>query len=408
MAKPAFKVELAFNDKAPGNFFILGDATKGLLGNTTYVLQPGTVFYDVSQYVIGIQTTRGKSRALDRYQAGHVSVTFNNRNRYFDPTYTVSPFYGQIVPRRDMKVWANGRMVGYFTVDDWNLDYQPNGDNTATVSAYDAFAFLSNQTLTAGTYTSQLSGARVSAVLADPSVNWAFTSSVDAGAETLQGDTVTANDNVLQYLQLIESSEPGELFMAKDGALAFQARTRVYPSTSAPILSDDSSGIKYSQVKVVYGSELLYTQAELTRKGSSTVIQANDTGAQVTYGIRTLSQSNLLNNTDAALTDLATYTVAQYSQPEYRFEQVELIVSQQTTTNQNLLLDLDLGSICKVVFTPNGIGSAISKYAKIISINHNVDLVEHRMVIGLGTLTITGFQLDDVAFGNLDSNYLGY
>jgi len=335
-------------------------------------------------------------------------VVFNNRNRYFDPTYTASPFYGQIVPRRDMKVWANGRMVGYFTVDDWNLDYQPNGDNTATVSANDAFAFLSQQTLTAGTYSSQLSGARVTAVLADPSVNWAFGSSIDAGAETLQGDTVTANDNVLQYLQLIESSEPGELFMAKDGSLAFQARTRLYPSASAPVLADDGSGIKYSQVKVVYGSELLYTQAELTRKGSSTVVQANDTAAQVTYGIRTLSQTGLLNNTDAAVTDLATYTVGQYSQPEYRFDAVEVIVSQQTTANQNVLLDLDLGSVCKVVFTPNGVGSAIVKYAKIISINHNVDLIEHRMSIGLGTLTATAFQLDDVAFGNLDYNNLGY
>lgn len=408
MALPALKVELAFNDKAPGNFFTLGDATKGVLGNTTYVLQPGTVFYDVSEFLTAIQVGRGKSRALDRYQAGHVTVTFNNRNRYFDPTYTSSPYYGQIVPRRDMKVWANGRMVFYGTVDDWNLDYAPNGESTATVSAYDGFAFLSNQTLTAQTYTSQKSGARVSAVLADSSVNWAFGSAVDTGSETLQGDAVTAADNVLQYLQLIEATEPGDLFVAKSGALTFYDRSRVFASSSAPVLADDGSGIRYSQVRVVYGSELLFTQAELSRKGSSTIVQANDLDAQTTYGIRTLSEDGLLSNSDAALVDLATFTVGQYAQPEYRFDQVEVILSQQTDSNQNLLLDLDLGSVVKVVFTPNGVGSPITKYAKIIAINHQASLVEHRIILGLGTLTANSLVLDDVAFGNLDYNILGY
>ena len=116
----------------------------------------------------------------------------------------------------------------------------------------------------------------------------------------------------------------------------------------------------------------------------------------------------MLNNSDAALANLAIFTVGQYSQPEYRFDQVELILSKLSTTDQNTILGLELGSVCKVVFTPNGVGSQIVKYGAVIAISHQVDLTQHRVVIGLGTLNTNVFVLDDAAFGILDSNQLGF
>lgn len=403
------KVELGFDENGPGNFFILDDPVAGVLDNPSSVLGGGSFFYDVSAYVQQINVSRGKSRALDRYQAGNVSVTFNNRNRYFDPTFEASPFFGQIVPRRDIRVWANDVIVFYGTVDDWNLDYSPSGDSTATCAAYDGFAFLAQQTLTAATNPVELSGARVNRVLDDTGVAWPSAQrTIDAGNETLQGDEVSPADNALTYLQTIESSEPGELFIGKDGSLVFQDRNRAFSSDIVPTLSDDTSGIKYSNVRVVYGSELLFTQSELTRKGSSTIVQANDLTAQAEYGVRTLSLADLLQNTDEALGVLATYYVSLYAQPEYRFDQVEIILSQLATVDQTKILGLELGSVVKVVFTPNGVAPAIEKYARVISISHTANLVEHRVVLGLGTLNATLFQLDDVAFGILDTGTLAF
>jgi hypothetical protein len=403
------KVELGFDENGPGNFFILDDPTQGVLDNTGYVLAGGSFFYDVSAYVTQINTNRGKSRALDRYQSGVVNVQFNNRTRYFDPTFVASPFYGQIVPRRDVRITANGVLVFLGTTEDWNLDYSPNGDSTATVSAADGFAFLAQQTLTTATNPVELSGARVSRVLNDAGVNWPVAArTIDAGNETLQGDAVTPADNALQYLQLIESSEPGELFIGKDGNLVFQDRNHVFPSTAVPLLTDDASGITYSQVRVVYGSELLFTQSEISRKGSTTIVQANDLSAQEDYGVRTLTLDGLLQNDDAALVPLATYYVSTYAQPEYRFEQVEIILSQISTINQGKILDLDLGSVVQVSFTPNGIAPAISKFARVISISHTASLVDHKVVLGLGTLNATLFQLDDIAFGILDTGTLAF
>jgi hypothetical protein len=250
------------------------------------VLGGGSFFYDVSAYVQEIGVQRGKSRALDRYNSGQARVTFNNRNRYFDPTYTASPFYGQIVPRRDVRIWANGEIVYVGTTDDWDLNYAPNGDSVAVLSAYDGFAFLAQQTLTAATNPVELSGARVNRILDDPGVAWpSGARSVSAGDETLQGDTVELGANALEYLQTIESTEPGELFIGKSGNLTFQARNAVAPSSAAVVLSDDATGVRYSSVRVVYGSELLFTQTELQRRNSSVTIQTNDLDAQSNYGL---------------------------------------------------------------------------------------------------------------------------
>lgn len=403
------KVELGFDENGPGNFFILDDPTQGVLDSTGYVLGGGSFFYDVSAYVTQISVNRGKSRALDRYQSGVVNVQFNNRNRFFDPTFVASPFYGQIVPRRDVRITANNELVFLGTTEDWNLDYAPNGDSTATVSAADGFAFLAGQTLPAGTNPVELSGARVSRVLNSAGVDWPVGArTIDTGTATLQADSVTPADNALQYLQLIESSEPGELFVGKNGNLVFQDRNKAFPSTAVPLLTDNAAGITYSQVRVVYGSELLFTQSEVSRKGSSTIVQANDTAAQTDYGVRTLTLDGLLQNTDAALVELATYYVSLYAQPEYRFEQVEIILSQLSLTDQNKILALDLGSTVQVQFTPNGIAPAITKFARVISIGHTASLVDHKVVLGLGTLNATLFQLDDVAFGILDTGTLAF
>jgi hypothetical protein len=179
-------------------------------------------------------------------------------------------------------------------------------------------------------------------------------------------------------------------------------------STAVPLLTDNASGITYAQVRVVYGSELLFTQSEISRKGSTTIVQANDLSAQEDYGVRTLTLDGLLQNDDAALVPLATYYVSTYAQPEYRFEQVEIILSQISTINQGKILDLDLGSVVQVSFTPNGIAPAISKFARVISISHTASLVDHKVVLGLGTLNATLFQLDDIAFGILDTGTLAF
>ena len=408
MSVPNTTVEIGFDlSSLGGPFFTLNDTVQGVLDNTEFTLG-GTLFYDVSQFLLGVQVARGRSRELDRYNAGQTNVVLDNRARTFDPLYSSSPYAGQIVPHREIRIKSNGSAVFYGVIDDWNLDYSPTGDNTATAIASDGFTLLATQSLSAHTATSQLTGARVNAVLNRSEVNWPASSRVvDTGNATLQADVVDDGTNVLEYLQLIELSEPGNVFIGKDGYFNFQDRSVAVSSSAVTTFADDGSGIDFNNLQVVYGSEQLYNRIVITRANGTPQI-AEDTDSQNQYGISTLNQDNLLLSTDAQSLQLADFLLGRYSEPEYRFEALEIEMANLTTAQQNEVLGLELTQVVEVKFTPNGIGTAIEKYAQITGITHRTNSISHSVTIGLSTLDYASFVLDDSVFGLLDSGVLGF
>jgi len=408
MTVPNTTVEIGFDlSSLGGPFFTLDDPIQGVLDNTDFTLG-GTLFYDISEYLLGVQVNRGKSRELDRYSAGQSSVTLDNRARTFDPLYSLSPYFGQIVPHRELRVRSNGTAVFFGVVDDWNLDYSPTGDNTATAISSDGFTLLATQFLSAHTATSQLTGARIDAVLNRSEVDWpSGLRVVETGQATLQADVVSEGTNVLDYLQTVNFSEPGAIFMGKDGYFNFQERNQPLSSTAVRLFSDDGTGISFNNLQVVYGSEQLFNKITVTRL-NGTAQTANDTDSQNQYGISTLEQDGLLLASDTASLDLANYLLSRYSEPEYRFEALEIELANLNTTQQNQVLALELTDVVRVKFTPNGIGSAIDQYAQITGISHATNSVSHRVTIGLSTLDYANFVLDDSVFGVLDTSALGF
>lgn len=408
-----FKVEFGF-DSSNGNLgraFVLDDPVRGVLDNTDYVLG-GIFFVDVSNYVKDIQIQRGKSRDLDRFTAGRASVQLDNRSRAFDPTYTASPFYGNIVPRREVKISYGTAVVYRGIVDDWNLTYNLNGDSIAEAAATDGFTQLNNQTLSASTATAQYSGARINAILDSVDVQWPATRrNIATGQMYLGADVIAESTNVLQYLQLIETSEPGEFFINKAGDVEFRDRASTAPSsTGSVVLSDNpAQGILFRDCQVNYGSELLYNQVVVNRIGGA-IVQADDTGSQGEYGISTLTYSDLLIANDADVEQLAIYLTGIYANPEYRFESVNIRLEALSATDRNTIMNLELGDVVKVIYTPNGIAPAIERWCKVIRQDTNYSYADGITIVTLGfsTLTNTPLVLDDPVFGIIDENVLGF
>lgn len=408
MAVPNTTVEIGFDLTGQGGpFFTLDDSVQGVLDNTEFTLG-GTFFYDVSQFLLGVQVARGKSRELDRFNAGQLDVLLDNRARTFDPLYTSSPYAGQIIPHREIRVKSNGTAVFFGVIDDWNLDYTPTGDNTATAIASDGFTLLATQFLSSHTATSQLSGARVNAVLNRSEVDWPLSlRNVETGLTTFQADVVDQGTNALDYLQTVAFSEPGFIFIGKDGYFNFQQRTQDISSTAVKLFADDGTGISFNSLQVVYGSEQLYNKITVTRL-NGTPQTANDTDSQNQYGISTLDQTDLLLNSDDDSLSLANYLLSKYSEPEYRFEALEIELANLPTIQQNEVLALELTDVVRIKFRPNGIGSSIDKYALITGIQHRTNSISHRVTIGLSTLDYANFILDDNVFGILDTSNLGF
>lgn len=404
MSSPTKKIEVGFDLTSTGGpFLTLDDPVSGQLDNPDWVLA-GSFFVDVTDSVRQYNTGRGKSRELDKYQTGVASVVFDNRNRDFDPLFTASPYYGNIIPRRDLRISVNNIVTYTGVIDDWNLDYGLNTDSVTIGAATDGFSVLAKQTLTGGTATPQSSGARVNAILDTTDVNWsAVTRDIDTGDATLGADIISADTNALQYLQTIETSEQGALFINKDGYVTFKSRNSLPLSSSAIKLADDGTGIPYTGMSVVYGSELLYNEVVVSSSITASTAIARDIDSQSAYGISNLTLLDLPLSTEQQIVDTAVYLASKYSQPEYRFESVEIILDDLSVEEQNQILGLELYDVVNIVFTPNNIPPAVSRYAQVTRIEHSGRVSDFKVTLGFATLDTSIFVLSDPIFGMLDS-----
>jgi len=172
MPAPVVKVELGLNlGSRDPNSFLLNDAVRGKLDNTTYTLG-GDRFFDVTDRLLNVSVTRGKNNTLDRIDAGQSNAAFDNSDRTFDPLYVNGPYYGQLIPRRTLRISANNKPVFLGNIDDLDITYEPGNRSTTTFNVADAFSVLTISGLSEFTPSSELSGARINTVLNRPEIAW--------------------------------------------------------------------------------------------------------------------------------------------------------------------------------------------------------------------------------------------
>jgi hypothetical protein len=376
--------------------FTLDDPVAGVIGSTEFTIG-GLSFEDVTSRVRSITIARGKNRDLDRFNAGSLSVEFNNTDRAFDPLFAASPFAGNIVPRRDVRVLADGTAQYVGKVTDWNLGYDPAGQSIAELQAADGLTFLAQQVLTAGTATVQSSGARVEAVLSMPSVDWPLGErNIDTGASTLGADVFEGN--ALTYLQQVELSEGGLFFIDKQGRVAFKDRLATPTTDNVTVFADDGTGIPFAPALVEYGTEELFNQ--ITVSSNAGTATANGALSQTRYGILDRDVQTLLS-TLTQVEDYADFLVGRYSEPDYRFARIAIDMANLDSSQKASMFGLDMGSVIQVKFTPNGIGPAIERYGIVIAINHQVSADDHIMTVGVGSLQTSLFVIGDPVFGTI-------
>ena len=401
---PNVLVEIGFDTSDVGGpFFTFGssdvvaDNPQSIFDGTEFRLG-GTLFFDVTSRVTSVTINRGLSRELDRFVTGGASLEFTNQDRAFDPFYTASPYYPDIKPRRAARISTivSGSTAVQFTglVEDWNVDYSVKGDATASASLTDGFILFGGQQLAAHTATAQATGARIDAVLSRAEVDWPSSlRNIDTGAQTLQADVVEQGREVLEYLQLVASSEPGLLFMSKDNKVTFADRNTA-AAIGTIVFSDAGTAIPYTDIQISYGTELLYNRVTITPLGINPQTATNTT-SQNEYGTQSLDLSGLLLRTGADGTAdaqaLANYLVAKYAEPELRFESIGVQLAGLGTADQAKVLGIELTDIIRVEYRPNNIGTRIVKDVQVIGIRHAVQPDRHAVTFTLASTDTAAF-----------------
>jgi hypothetical protein len=133
---------------------------------------------------------------------------------------------------------------------------------------------------------------------------------------------------------------------------------------------------------------------------------ATDATAVAAYGVMEQTYDTLLGSSaDAA--NLGAWLVGQYAQPQYRVDSIGVNLAGLTSAQVNQVLALELGDNVLVTWTPNAMGSAISQYASIDSIEHQASPRAHTVTLTMSEST-AAFILDDATWGVLDDDRLGF
>lgn len=414
MTAPTLKVELGLDlgDRSPQGF-TLDDSVKGVLDGLDFVLA-GELFYDITDRLSAVSIKRGKSQALDRIDAGIASITVNNNDRLFDPLFEASQFFGVLVPRKRVRVTANDRPVFFGFIEDLDLNYLPENRSQVALHVADGLSLLTNAAIDDYEPITQLSGARINAVLDLAEVSWDSTNrDIDAGNSVMLDADVADGTSVLEYLKLVSASEQGNLFIGKDGKLVFQERNA---STNAPdiIFSDNLSAspftkIPFLQVNNVFGSENLHNVITVENADvfPETVV-VEDLASIGSYGARAFSLTGILIENPIELESVANRLLLNYKDPLYRFNSVVVDLDRLTSDQQNQIFDLEIGDIVQVEFTPNGIAPAIELPCRILGVSQEWSIERKQILFSLESLNFGVFVLDSDLFGELDDDRLGY
>ena len=413
MSAPTIQVLVGFQTTTGfGNPFQLDNATYGLLDTGTL---GGLAYADLTSLVQSVNITRGRNRQLDQFNAGTATISFYNASRILDPLNTASIYYPFVLPRCPVIINANGVPIYTGLITDWNLDYDMANKDIMYASCSDNFTVLANQQLNAHTTTAELSSTRVSTVLAYSEIAYQGAKSIGTGSSTLGGTaasasfSITQDTNLLNYLQLITTSEQGYLYMSANGTLTFKGRSSVLNPVASATFNTTGTAIPYQTLINQFGDELLYNF--ITTQSPAGAIQTTSNSASIAlYQAQQYSILDLLNSTTAEVAALGNYLLGKYQNPVLRFTGLSTQLAALSTANQNLIFSLDLTNITTVEKNfVTGTPLTDSQTLIISGISHSIQPGSH--IVSYTFESTDGNQyltLDDTIFGTLNNNLLAF
>lgn len=390
-------------------------------------------WHDISGELRSGVVSRGRSRELDRVQAGTATLTLNNRTRQFDPMFRDGPHFGNVRPMRRLRIRARWRgtiyplFLGYTT--SWTQNYVAGtGESTCTVSLADAFSVLNGRTVSDVwlqldgrtplgqvsfiDFDGMLSGARVNAIL--DLVAWVDGREIDPGvsktlpsglsAETLQIQLYRRNAlpgeelanfpggtpgvaelqlvdltgsivgepsplTALELLQLIELSEGGFLFVKADGSLRFKDRHASLNADPVATFGDVFPELPYTAISLTEGDEQIRNDATVTRAGGLPQI-ATDPPSIDEFGERSYDLTGLLLTSDLETLSRAEFIVNRYAQPWSRIDRLSVVPAIDPERLWPEALGRELGDGLLIRRRPQGIPPPVELECRLEGIEH--------------------------------------
>ena len=406
------------------NAFVLDDYLKGVLDNTTYVLDGTDDYANVTESTTQVNIRRGRRDQGDQFVAGTMTFTIFDVDGIFNPFDENGPYYNTpealpgLAPLRQVyfvrydasnnaEYLFRGRVVNY------EYNFNLGGLDTVTVYCSDDFYLLGQTYMDELNVTVQTSGQRITTVLDLPEVDYptGAARNINAGTVDLGHDsayTVPAGTNALNYLtQINQTAEFGRLFMSRDGVLTFTPRVSQTLSGSVADFHDDGTAIPYDALGITFEADAVTNRVYIENLGGSSAT-ANDLASQAAFFVQTNSITNSLLD-DSELADASTYLLN--GTPEPRYNSVETVLGALTTAQRDTVAIVDINDTITIekTFQTGLTTTVLAQELGVEGVEHEITLDGHRVrLFTTPTVIVYELILDNAEFGTIDtSNVLG-
>jgi hypothetical protein len=415
MALPAqIAVSFDFTNGATFGYdgFVIGDAKYGILGTSTLGTSSSpepTV--DLTPNVYQISITRGRNIQRDQYEAGQCTVRVLDPDSYFNPQNINSPYYLKLVPLRKVRVSATTSTTQKYLFSGYVIEYRytyPQNQETGYVDLICSDAFrlfnLANINTVTDATAGQDTGTRIGKILNQVSFPTSMRT-IATGANTCVADPAT-NRTSLEAIKNAEFSETGAFYCDGSGTAVFKSRAQVLATlAAAPTAFNQTGGIPYKQLKFSFDDKLIINQANLARVGGSTITAINQDSID-RYFPHSVTQTDLVAETDTIVTNIAKEYVATRAQTTIRIDEMEIDLL-DTSVPTDTIIGLDYFS--NLLITNNQPdGSTIVKNLQYQGINW--EITANKMTAKITTLEpiADSFIVGSSYYGIIGTNTLGY
>jgi hypothetical protein len=416
--------ELLVDTGNPVAAFTLDDSTRGVLDNTTFVLDGLTDFASIAQGVTNVTIRRGREDDDDAFNNGTMVFTLNDTladgvfnpfdsdSPYYDPTNTepgLAPGRAVQLLRYDSSNNAEALFTGFIV--NYQYEFQLGGLDTVTVFCVDNMYRLAQTFISAHSPTKELTGARINAILDRTGVQYptGAARNIATGTVELGGSTqyaIPEGTNVKAYFDLITySAERGRIFIDRKGVFVSQNRIGQVFGTPVVQFSDNGSGTDYRALEISFEAEQIVNRVAVTPLGGTQQL-ANNTGSQSKYFIKSLYiDGSLLDKNDDALV-LASYLLQ--PEPIPKFSNVETWFGSMSATDRDAVAILDIGSYISVEksILVGGTPTPTTQDSSVEGIEHRIQFDRGHItrVFTTAAVVVNELILDDLTYGVLDSN----
>lgn len=349
--------------------------------NPTDAVQTWTnVSSDATGRQLEFSVKSGRQDELKDVEVGVLTCTLRNQDRRFDPSYSLSPYYPNVLPVKQARLRAIYSATTYDLfrgdIEQWPQVWEQR-TNTASISALDALDPLSDAEISLDR-PAETTGARLGAVL--DAAGWpAGQRSIDAGQTTLQAVTAWSG-SALELLRQIVFDEDGYIYVDGTGAIVFLNRhKRLQSPYNVPqvTLSNRPSGaeLPFADVDVQQDKDFIKNYIQLTQDTSNIVTVRSDATSQAAYRLRTLKKDTYIQSVN----DIASkceWLLGRLKDPIVRARSV-VIEPQSNDSLWAHALGRKIGDLITVKVYPPQTGTEEAE-----TFNCHIEYIEHRYVVG--------------------------